>query len=112
MQARKFGAKSILIEDSSSGIALNQQLRRETNGLNIIKVKPDKDKVVRINNARTVIEAGRVFLPEKAPWLDEFQKEILAFPGDTHDDQVDSLSQALNWDRKRNTMKVVKLRGF
>ena len=111
-QARKFSAKSILIEDSSSGIALNQQLRRETNGLNIIKVKPAKDKVLRMNNPSVVIEAGRVFLPEKASWLEEFQKEILAFPGGTHDDQVDSLSQTLNWDRRRNTVHVLELRGF
>ncbi|MCH7871277.1 MAG: hypothetical protein IID33_06215 [Planctomycetes bacterium] len=43
------------------------------------------------------IEAGYVLLPERAPWLQDFQTEILQFPAGKHDDQVDSLSQFLNW---------------
>ena len=38
-----------------------------------------------------------MLLPREAPWLDTFLSEILAFPGSRHDDQVDSLSQFLNW---------------
>ena len=41
------------------------------------------------------IEAGHVFLPCDAPWLGEFQKEVLAFPRGHADDQVDALSQGL-----------------
>ena len=36
-------------------------------------------------------------LPKDAPWLAEFMAEILAFPKARHDDQVDSLSQFLEW---------------
>ncbi len=43
------------------------------------------------------IEAGAVFLPRQAPWLDDLRAEILAFPHGMHDDQVDSISQALSW---------------
>jgi hypothetical protein len=32
-----------------------------------------------------------------APWLDDFITEYLAFPGGKHDDQIDALSQFLNW---------------
>jgi hypothetical protein len=32
-----------------------------------------------------------------APWLDDLRSEILAFPHGLHDDQVDSIPQALNW---------------
>ena len=35
------------------------------------------------------IEAGYVLLPERAPWLQDFQTEILRFPYGRHDDQVD-----------------------
>jgi predicted phage terminase large subunit-like protein len=111
-QSNKFDARPVLIEDTSSGVALIQQLRRDSTGLSIVKVKPDKDKVTRMNNASIDIEAGKVFLPQKAPWLEDFQKEILAFPAGAHDDQVDSLSQALNWNRRRNTMHVGVLCGF
>jgi predicted phage terminase large subunit-like protein len=40
-------------------------------------------------------EAGLVLLPEHAPWLAAFEAELFAFPGARHDDQVDSVSQAL-----------------
>lgn len=36
-----------------------------------------------------------VFLPKHAPWLETFEKELIAFPNGKHDDQVDSLSQFL-----------------
>jgi predicted phage terminase large subunit-like protein len=41
------------------------------------------------------IEAGAVYRPTQAPWLDEFKKELLSFPLSKHDDQIDALSQAL-----------------
>jgi phage terminase large subunit-like protein len=43
------------------------------------------------------IEAGRVWLPKEAAWLADFQHELLHFPNGKHDDQVDSLSQFLQW---------------
>jgi predicted phage terminase large subunit-like protein len=49
-------------------------------------------------NAQTAkIEAGAVHLPLRAPWLDDLRSELLAFPNGIHDDQVDLISQALNW---------------
>ncbi len=39
-------------------------------------------------------------LAERAPWLQDFQTEILQFPHGRHDDQVDSLSQFLMWITK------------
>jgi predicted phage terminase large subunit-like protein len=41
------------------------------------------------------VEAGAVHLPTQAHWLEEFKKELLAFPASKHDDQIDALSQAL-----------------
>ena len=41
--------------------------------------------------------AGQVFLPKEAPWLAAFEAELFAFPGSKHDDQVDSVSQALGY---------------
>ncbi len=57
-----------------------------------------RDRALGTNVA--VIEAGRVLLPESAPWLDDFLNEILAFPNGRFDDQVDSLSQFLTWVRE------------
>ena len=41
---------------------------------------------------------GSVRLPARAPWLEDFTAELLAFPG-RHDDQVDALTQGLAWGR-------------
>jgi predicted phage terminase large subunit-like protein len=35
--------------------------------------------------------------PKEAPWLGDYLKELAAFPGGKHDDQVDSTSQALEY---------------
>ena len=40
-------------------------------------------------------ECGSVWLPERAPWLADLEAELFAFPNSRHDDQVDSISQAL-----------------
>jgi predicted phage terminase large subunit-like protein len=47
------------------------------------------------------IEARQVYLPKQAPWLGDFQAELLQFPHGRHDDQVDSISQFLNWIERR-----------
>jgi predicted phage terminase large subunit-like protein len=112
-QAGRYDARSVLIEDSAAGTALIQQLRRQRNRPSIVKARPDKDKVTRLHNASVAIEAGRVFLPEKeVSWMDEFKKEFLAFPGGVHDDQVDSVSQFLNWYDNRPRMWEKPLRGL
>jgi len=36
-------------------------------------------------------------VPENAPWLAEFQREVSLFPNGKHDDQVDSMTQFLRW---------------
>ena len=45
--------------------------------------------------ASAKFEAGQVFLPERADWLPDLEAELFAFPGGRHDDQCDSVSQAL-----------------
>ena len=43
------------------------------------------------------LETGKYRIPEAAPWLAEFRRELLAFPMAKYDDQVDSLVQFLEW---------------
>ncbi|MFA5635910.1 MAG: phage terminase large subunit [Anaerovoracaceae bacterium] len=87
---------AILVEDAASGQSLIQELRRGTR-LPVLPVRPDRDKVSRLTAVTPLIEAGRVLLPERAPWLADYVDEMSAFPNGEHDDQVDSSSQALNW---------------
>ena len=53
--------------------------------------------MTRMSAQSAKIEAGYVLLPERAPWLQDFQTEILQSPAGKHDDQIESLSQFLKW---------------
>src|SRR6187200_390124 len=85
---------ALLIENKGSGMSLIQDLMRE--GIRAIEVKPEGDKIMRMNAHTGPIEAGYVHIPSRASWLDEFRKEIMAFPAGKYDDQVDAFSQALD----------------
>lgn len=89
------GLRAFYIEDKASGQSLIQELKRQS-GLSVIPYKVNNDKVARVNAITPLIEGGRVYLPKKAPWLDDFVNEAIQFPNGTHDDQVDALSIALD----------------
>jgi phage terminase large subunit-like protein len=63
--------------------------------IHAVGIDPVGDKIMRMNNQTSHIEAGAVFLPRRAPWLDEFRRELCPFPGGRYNDQVDAFSQAL-----------------
>jgi predicted phage terminase large subunit-like protein len=86
-----------MIEDQASGTALIQEF--QSNGVYCIesyKPAPGSDKITRFAAQSIKFEEGRVFLPQQAPWLEEYIREVTGFPGSKHDDQVDSTSQALD----------------
>jgi predicted phage terminase large subunit-like protein len=89
---------AILIEDKSSGQSLIQELRTTTT-LPIIAIEPLGDKTFRANEVSAMVEAGLMHLPERAPWLIDFEGEFFGFPLSTNDDQVDSVTQFLKWVR-------------
>jgi predicted phage terminase large subunit-like protein len=90
----RFHPASILIEDTAAGTQLVQELRHQ--GLHQIKpVKVEGSKEMRMRAQTPSIEAGHVWLPEQAPWLQDYVHELMMFPNGRHSDQVDSTSQAL-----------------
>lgn len=88
----------VLVERKASGYGLIQHLKHETT-MPIYPVDVDRDKVSRVNAISPLIEAGRVFLPEGVAWVVDFVNEMVAFPNGKHDDQVDALSQLLEYAR-------------
>ena len=83
-----------MIEDTAAGIQLIQEYRTE-GFVRIVGVKPHYDKTMRMAMQTPVIEAGRVYLPREAPWLNDYLHELAMFPKGKFDDQVDSTAQAL-----------------
>jgi predicted phage terminase large subunit-like protein len=67
-----------------------------------------------MSNQSAKIEAGQVWLPEQAPWLETFKAEMLAFPNGKFDDQVDSVSQFIWWqeDRIRRVARYGRVTGM
>jgi predicted phage terminase large subunit-like protein len=94
-----------IIEDSASGQSLLQELRR-ANNRPILPIKVCSDKITRAEIITPLIEAGNVFLPESAPWLNDYIDELATFPYGIHDDMVDSTTLALNYLRDRLTNEV------
>ncbi len=75
-------------------------------GVTVRAISPEgKDKEVRSISAQIRFEAGQVWFPSSAPWKQEVEDELLAFPRGRHDDVVDAVSylvvQAARFDRTR-----------
>jgi predicted phage terminase large subunit-like protein len=105
--AARHRAKTFLIEDAGPGMALLQDLRRDTppDMPHPIGQKPDGSKADRMVAQSAKIEAGHLHLPKEAEWLGSFLFELLAFPHGRHDDQVDSVSQFLKWAATRKFLE-------
>ena len=80
------------IESANMGLTLYQQTVRD--GLPILKLKPDADKYTRAIPAAARYEAGNVYHLANAPWLNNLEAELAAFPNAPHDDQVDVIAYA------------------
>lgn len=102
----------ILIEDKSAGISLIQDLQRAH--LPVRGYNPGKaDKVQRLNIVSNIIARGRVWIPESdrrkgyvKDWAEGFVSQMCAFPETTHDDYVDTCTQALRFLRDAGWLEI------
>jgi len=61
---------------------------------------------MRLHAQSAEFESGRVILPNAAPWLNEYRRELTTFPGSKFDDQVDSTAQALDYMKKHRSLEI------
>lgn len=101
----------VLIERSANGPEVIAELQRELRG--VTPVGASSSKVARAEAAEPALEAGNVWVagasasdlpsfydPALTPaWAQELVEECAGFPFGEHDDQVDMLTQAVNWSR-------------
>lgn len=104
-QAGKAVLRGMYVEDKASGTGLVQTLRRE--GIPIIPVQRNSDKLSRGHDSAPFIESGNVLLPQDAPWLSDFLSEISSFPSGAHDDQLDPMFDAIKTVQSRPASKPV-----
>jgi len=85
------------IEGAGAFMALVKDARKRQ-GIPSVKLLDtlNKSKLVRATPAINRAHGGQIYLPEQAPWLDEFLAELVQFTGDerhdAYDDQVDALA--------------------
>jgi predicted phage terminase large subunit-like protein len=92
--ADRYKPYAILIEDASTGTALAQELKGL--GRYPVRLVPiERDKIGRMYVQQGKFEAGLVQFPKDQPFMSVLLPELFSFPKGKHDDQVDSISQAL-----------------
>ncbi len=114
---KRWGAKRVLIEQSSSGTPLYQDLRRDlikaTNPRfeppwMVIGYTPLVSKAVRLATQTVRFEQGEFLFPVAAPFLDDLKREMVMFGHAKHDDQVDSITQFVAWATARGGSRALK----
>lgn len=91
-QAAKWRPVKIGVEPANLGKTTYQAAVRS--GLPVVPLNPDADKYTRALTVAAYYEHGSVWHPRDAPWLDEWEEELAAFPSGAHDDQVDTAAYA------------------
>jgi predicted phage terminase large subunit-like protein len=108
-QYNRYQPNAVVIEDKSSGIGVIQTLRQKTR-LPIIAYDPKmRDKESRAASATPTVEAGNCYLPENAPWVEEFISEHERFPNSEHDDMCDTSSMMVEYMKQRVAVARVTL---
>lgn len=92
----KYRPSAVVIEATGQGPALKSEIS-DQRGMDVVMVTPAKSKIERLREHRHLIRAGRVQIPEDAAWREDFLGEAVLFPYGAHDDQMDALSQFLDW---------------
>lgn len=92
----------LLIEDKASGEFLIPMLGKARDRIGrrieIVPIKPTIDKISRAKALGVMIEKGNLLFPQKdEAWWQNCKKELLGFPNTKYKDQVDAMSQCINY---------------
>lgn len=100
------------VEDAANGPAVVDLLRREIQGLLLVKTSEiGGSKIGRVNAIAPAVESGNIYLPHPqiAVWTNELILQAARFPNDKHDDMVDALTLGLikmSGRRKRRKTRI------
>lgn len=84
-----FGIEAGTIQ-KSIGPYLNEEMIARGVFVNTVLLKPSADKLTRARSMQARMRAGAVRFDKDAEWYQTFEDELLRFPRDRHDDQVDA----------------------
>ncbi|MGQ0588124.1 MAG: phage terminase large subunit [Sphingosinicella sp.] len=96
---KKWKAKLVIVEKAASGRSLIHNIWQRDGHKWLHWLSPAAPKLERAEQQQPKFEQGRIFLPEKADWLADYEAELLRFPHSKRNDQVDSTVNFLTaWD--------------
>ena len=104
---KRHALSGTVIELAASGYAVYQMMSKKVPGL--IGFKPEKSKEARASGIVPLVEAGNVYLPASAPWLDAFINEFALFPASKNDDMVDAITMAINYCSQRSAPQMTSV---
>ena len=105
--AKHYKPNAVLIENASTGMALAPDLRPLLRSpVNLVPI--EHNKIGRLYVQQAKFAAGLVRFPKGAPFVAELEREVLTFPQSKHDDQVDSITQALAHEFSGYTLDNVR----
>jgi predicted phage terminase large subunit-like protein len=91
-------ARAVLVETTGFGQVLLQRLRQHYLRLDVKPVQPGRrSKVARLLPHIDTIRGGKVRIPDGEKWTAAFIDEMVAFPNGEGDDQIDALTQYLDF---------------
>lgn len=74
------------------GPYLEEEMLKTGTFLNLKKMVPVKDKESRARSIQARFRQGTVYFNGHADWYPDLEQELVRFPRDVHDDQVDALA--------------------
>jgi predicted phage terminase large subunit-like protein len=87
-----FGVEDTQIS-KAIGPFLNLEMINQNTFINLIPLKPHRqDKVTRARSIQARMRAGGVKFDKAADWYQTLEDELMRFPRDKHDDQVDAMA--------------------
>ena len=72
------------------GPYLNEEMLKRGEFINTVLIKPSGDKLTRARSIQARMRSGACKFDKDAEWYQGFEDELLRFPRDKHDDQVDA----------------------
>jgi predicted phage terminase large subunit-like protein len=92
----RFNPSYVKIEMNGLGLGVAQYVMRL--GIPVKKLMKGTDKLENSTSAQLLMKAGKVWLPDNVPWIEECEDELFAWTGlpTEQDDIVDTLSDAAN----------------
>ena len=91
---KEWDPDAFVVEKKAAGAPLIQELRQM--GISVSEFTPSRgnDKMVRLNAVADLFTSGKVWAPDTR-WAREVIEEVAQFPVGSHDDFVDTTTQAL-----------------